>query len=191
MAENWTRDDREQIQQVARAGHEPGTTGLRVRRADHLATLSDIKSFFHFFIFSAFLFLRALLVALKPYLQVVIKYASHVCSQHLFGLPLRMNGMQRIQFDHERLDLIPLVIWSRVFRPSVTCDGTKAFGPSIVVASTSKGRYTRGILLPEHAPQARSGSKAPPSVPTISWVYFILGSKISTPQNVPRYLTGY
>ena len=33
------RDDREQIQQVARAGLEPGTAGLRVRRADHLATV--------------------------------------------------------------------------------------------------------------------------------------------------------
>ena len=39
---------------------------------------------------------------------------SHVCSQHLFGLPLRMNGMYRMQFDHEHLDLLPLVIWSRV-----------------------------------------------------------------------------
>ena len=35
----WTRDYREQIQQVARAGLEPGTAGLRVRRADHSATL--------------------------------------------------------------------------------------------------------------------------------------------------------
>ena len=45
-----------------------------------------------------------------------------------------------------------------------------------------QGRYTRGILLPEHAPGARSASKAPPCVPTISWVYFTLGSSISTPQ---------
>ena len=44
-----------------------------------------------------------------------------------------------------------------------------------------KGRYTRGILLPERAPGARSGSKAPPCVPTISWVYFILGSRIFLP----------
>ena len=36
--------------------------------------------------------------------------------------------------------------------------------------SQVKGRYTRGILLPEHAPGARSGSKAPPCVPPISWV---------------------
>ena len=43
-----------------------------------------------------------------------------------------------------------------------------------------KGRYTRGVLLPEHAPGARSGSKAPPCVPTISLVYFILGSRIVT-----------
>ena len=53
-----------------------------------------------------------------------------------------------------------------------------------------KGRYTRGILLPEHAPRARSGSKAPPCVPTISWVHFILGSRISTPQNASWYRRG-
>ena len=29
-------------------------------------------------------------------------------------------------------------------------------------------RYTRGLLLPEHAPGARSGSKAPPYVSAIS-----------------------
>ena len=46
--------------------------------------------------------------------------------------------------------------------------------------------HTRGFA-PEHAPGARSGSKAPPCVPTISWVYFILESRISTPQNAPRY----
>ena len=28
-----------------------------------------------------------------PNLQVVITHASHVCSQHSFGLPLIMNGM--------------------------------------------------------------------------------------------------
>ena len=39
-------------------------------------------------------------------LQVDITHASHVCSQHLFGLPLRMNGMHRTQFDHARLDII-------------------------------------------------------------------------------------
>ena len=39
----WTLDGREQIQQVARAGLEPETAGLRVRRADHLATLPPIK----------------------------------------------------------------------------------------------------------------------------------------------------
>ena len=35
-----TGDDRVQIQQVARAGLEPGTAGLRVRRGNHSATLS-------------------------------------------------------------------------------------------------------------------------------------------------------
>ena len=43
-------------------------------------------------------------------LQVVIMYASHVCSQHSFGLPLEMNGMHRTKLDHARLDLLSLVI---------------------------------------------------------------------------------
>ena len=46
----------------------------------------------------------------NPNLHVVITHASHVCSQHSFGLPLRMNGMHRTQFDHARLDLLSLVI---------------------------------------------------------------------------------
>ena len=33
-------------------------------------------------------------------LQVVITHALHVCSQHSFGLPQRMIGMHRTQFDH-------------------------------------------------------------------------------------------
>ena len=78
--------------------------------------------------------------ARNPNLQVVITHASHVCSQHSFGLalnlvprvfglsdqkarrlwvrdwlPLRMNGMHRTQFDHAPLDLLSLVISSRVF----------------------------------------------------------------------------
>ena len=48
--------------------------------------------------------------ARNPNLQVVITHASHVCSQHSFGLPLRMNRMHRTQFDHARLGLLPLVI---------------------------------------------------------------------------------
>ena len=36
------RDDREQIQQMARARIEPGTAGLRVRRADYSATLPSL-----------------------------------------------------------------------------------------------------------------------------------------------------
>ena len=44
----------------------------------------------------------------------------HVCSQHLFAFPLRMNWMYIIPFDHARLDLLSLVIWSCMFWPSVT-----------------------------------------------------------------------
>ena len=60
-------------------------------------------------------FLWATRGARDPNFQVVIMHASHVCSQHLFGLPVRMCGMHRTQFDHTRLDLPLLVIWSRAF----------------------------------------------------------------------------
>ena len=63
-------------------------------------------------------YLRATRGARNPNLQVVITHASHVCSQHSFGLPLRMYRMHTTHFDHAPLDLLPL-IWSRVFRPSV------------------------------------------------------------------------
>ena len=52
--------------------------------------------------------LRATRGANNPKLLVVIMHGSHVCSQHLFGLPLRMYGMHRMQFDHARLDLLVL-----------------------------------------------------------------------------------
>ena len=54
--------------------------------------------------------LRATRGARNPKLQVVITHASHVYSQHSFGLQLRMNGTQRTQFDHARLDLLSPVI---------------------------------------------------------------------------------
>ena len=52
--------------------------------------------------------------ACNPNLQVINTHAWYVCSQHSFGLPLRMNKMHRTQFDHARLDFLSLVIWSRV-----------------------------------------------------------------------------
>ena len=42
------------------------------------------------------------------------------------GLPLRMNGMHRTQFEHARLDLLSLEIWSRVFWLSVAWNLRKA-----------------------------------------------------------------
>ena len=57
-----------------------------------------------------FHYLRATRGARNPHLHVVITHASLVCSQHSFGLPLRMHGMYRMQFDHERLDLLSLEI---------------------------------------------------------------------------------
>ena len=47
-------------------------------------------------------------------------YIHSVCSQHSFGLPLRMNGMHRTHFNPACLDLLSLVIWSHVFRLSLT-----------------------------------------------------------------------
>ena len=76
--------------------------------------------------------LRATRGARNRNLLVVISHSSHVCSHHLFALPLRRNR------NAQKL------IWSRVFRPSVTWNLRKAqrwsksvwtsLGPSIIVA---------------------------------------------------------
>ena len=42
--------------------------------------------------------LQATRRARNPNLHIVITHALHVCSQHSFGLPLRMDGMHRTQF---------------------------------------------------------------------------------------------
>ena len=55
-------------------------------------------------------FLQVTRGARNPNLQVVIAHASHVYTQHSFGLPLTMDGMQRTQFDHVHLDLLAVVI---------------------------------------------------------------------------------
>ena len=84
--------------------------------------------------------LRAPVVASKPNLQVVVTHASHICMQHSFGLPLRMNGMHIMQCDHARLDLLPLVIWSRVFWPPLTWNLIKAqrWSKSVVTFDRSR-----------------------------------------------------
>ena len=51
--------------------------------------------------------------ACKPNLQIAIMHARLVCSQRSFGIPLRMNGKQR-------LDLLTLEIWSRAFWLPIT-----------------------------------------------------------------------
>ena len=53
--------------------------------------------------------LRARIVAHNRNLQVIITHASHLCSQHSFGIPLRMYGMHKTHFDHACLDL-----WTRI-----------------------------------------------------------------------------
>ena len=78
------------------------------------------------FIYLFIYLLRATRGARNPNLLAVFTHASPVCCQHLFGLPLRMNGMHWTQFDHACFDLPPLVIWSRAFCLSVTWDLRKA-----------------------------------------------------------------
>ena len=72
-------------------------------------------------------------------LVFVITHASHVCSQHLFGPPLRMNRIYRTQFEHARFNLLPLNLITHVWticheKPtqSTHCTGAKTFdlGPS-------------------------------------------------------------
>ena len=49
--------------------------------------------------------------ARNPDLQVVImRVIMHVCSQHYFGLPLGMNGIHIMQFDHSHVDVLSLGI---------------------------------------------------------------------------------
>ena len=74
--------------------------------------------------------------ARNPNLQVVISHTSHVfqpASQHFFGLPLRMNGMHRAQFDHVRFELPPSVKRNLSKAPALE---QKRFAASIVVAHT-------------------------------------------------------
>ena len=69
--------------------------------------------------------LRARIVAHNRNLQVIITHASHLCSQHSFGIPLRMYGMHKTHFDHACLDPLSLVFWC-VFWLSVMWNLRKA-----------------------------------------------------------------
>jgi len=72
--------------------------------------------------------LQATRGAHNPNLQFSITLALHVhvCSKHLFGLPLRTNGMHKMQSDHVFLDYLSLIIWSRAFWPFITWNWHKA-----------------------------------------------------------------
>ena len=49
------------------------------------------------------LFFRATTGASNPNLHVVSTLASHVCSQHSFGLPFRVDFQYRVIFTCERM----------------------------------------------------------------------------------------
>ena len=77
--------------------------------------------------------LQALLLATRGArnhnLQVVITHASHVCSQHepaFVWISTKNEWNVHNAIYHARLDLLSLVIWSRVFWPSVTWNLPKA-----------------------------------------------------------------
>ena len=70
----------------------------------------------------------------QPAKSLVITHASHVCSYHLFGPPLRMNRIYRTQFEHARFNLLPLNLITHVWticheKPtqSTHCTGAKTF----------------------------------------------------------------
>ena len=58
--------------------------------------------------------------------------------------------------------------------------------PELITVWLIRYNHCKIIKLTFFVPFTKNG----PCVPTISWVYFIFGSKISTPQNAPRYLPG-
>ena len=72
-------------------------------------------------IFLQLLLLGATRGARNPNPQVVITHASHVCSEHLFGLPLRINGMHGTQFNHARFDSLSRKTYAK------HSNGAKAF----------------------------------------------------------------
>ena len=93
----------------------------------------------------------------NPNFQVVIMHALHVWSQHLFGLPVRMYGMHRTQFDDSRCNLLLLVIWSRKFDhapfwPSVTWNFRKAqrWNKSVLTFDHCRSSSLAYINLPEN-----------------------------------------
>ena len=119
--------------------------------------------------------LRATRRSPNPNFQVVITHALHLYSQHSFGLPLRLNGMHRTQFDHARLDFLSLVIWSRVLChvKLPQSSGAKPFSPLIVVlerwfcymqALHCVTRYLTAVLAHPTAQVPRSGGESPAGI---------------------------
>ena len=76
-------------------------SGIIWKKQPHQAQLHfaimTFKKVCHYIFFIIFLWVTR--GARNPNLQLIM-HASHVCSQHSFGLPLRVNGMHRAQFDH-------------------------------------------------------------------------------------------
>lgn len=50
-----------------------------------------------------------IMIAYNPNLQVIVKLAWLLCSQHSFRLLLRMSEIHRVNSDDERLNLLSVV----------------------------------------------------------------------------------
>ena len=89
------------------------------------------------------LLLGATRAARNPNLQVVVMCASHVCSQHSFGLPLGMSEIHITQIDHSNVDVLYHSASDHGCLDHLSCEtcvkhsiGVKAFSFSIVAART-------------------------------------------------------
>ena len=115
----WTRDDREQIE---RAGLEPGTAGLRVRRVDHPATLPP-------------LLLKRNATSSRWFPRLSSIFLSLSCPFDVIGTEF----FQRVP------NLVnPSRLW-KIIKYFYVSDWLKSYGPHNLLALTKFGRSVRII----------------------------------------------
>ena len=94
-------------------------------------------------------------MACSRHLKVAIMHAQHICSQHSFRLPLRMNGTYRTQSDLARfgpsiahnmiVNVLTMYEFDMKLRESTALE--KDFLPSIVLACSPSSLVT---TIPYH-----------------------------------------
>ena len=78
----------------------PWLFNLMLNSAIHQIKIYPVDSAIGFLIFICWIVIHPV----GSTIQCLSNWGQHVCSQHSFGLPLRMHGMHRTQFDHACLD---------------------------------------------------------------------------------------